>query len=259
MSSFWTVLQTEGLKIRKSKVIWLTALAFTIAPIMGGFFMFVLKDPELAENSGLIGAKAQITGEANWPAYIGLYGQVIAVGGLLIFGFVISWIFGREYVDKTAKDLLALPYSRSVIVLAKFVAACVTNILLCIYIVALGFLFGWLIGLPGWSVGVLSDGLYTVLIAMLLTIALSTPVAFFASYGGGYMAPLGFVVFTLVLSQIIAAAGFGEYFPWSVPALYSGVVTEEYVLDWNSISVVLITSLLGLAGTFYCWLFMDQH
>src|SRR5699024_12038426 len=98
------------------------------------------------------------------------------------------------------------------------------NILLCIYIVALGFLFGWLIGLPGWSVGVLSDGLYTVLIAMLLTIALSTPVAFFASYGGGYMAPLGFVVFTLVLSQIIAAAGFGEYFPWSVPALYSGEI-----------------------------------
>src|SRR5699024_9147189 len=89
-------------------------------------------------------------------------------------------------------------------------------------------LFGWLIGLPGWSVGVLSDGLYTVLIAMLLTIALSTPVAFFASYGGGYMAPLGFVVFTLVLSQIIAAAGFGEYFPWSVAALYSGVVTEGY-------------------------------
>src|SRR5699024_4354482 len=98
-----------------------------------------------------------------------------------------------------------------------------------------------------------------VLIAMLLTIALSTPVAFFGSYGGGYMAPSGFVVFIMVLAQIIATAGFGEYFTWSNPALYSGVVTEGYVLDWNSISVVLITSLLGLAGTFYCWLFMDQH
>lgn len=259
MNYFLTVLQTEGLKIWKSKVIWITMLAFTIAPLMAGFFMFVLKDPELAKDSGLLGAKAQIAGEANWPSYISLHGQIIAVGGLLIFGFVTSWIFGREYVDKTAKDLLALPYSRSVIVMAKFFAACITNVLLCIYIVALGFLFGWLIGLPEWSVEVLSDGLWTLLIVMLLTIALSAPVAFFASYGGGYLAPLGFVIITLVLSQIVAAAGFGEYFPWSVPALYSGVVAEGYVLGWNSVLVVLITSVLGFFGTLYCWLFMDQH
>src|SRR5690625_4197658 len=145
MRSFFVALQTEGLKIRKSKVIWITMAAFTMAPFMAGFFMFVLKDPELAKNAGLLGAKAQIAGEANWPSYLSLYAQMIAVGGILVFGFVTSWIFGREYTDKTAKDLLALPYSRSVIIIAKFTASFITNIILTIYIVTLGFFIGWII------------------------------------------------------------------------------------------------------------------
>src|SRR5699024_1567256 len=159
--------------------------------LMAGFFMFVLKDPELAKRSGLLGAKAQIAGEANWPSYISIHAQMIAVGGLLVFGFVTSWIFGREYADNTAKDRLALPYSRVVIVMAKFVASVITNIVLSAYIVCLGILFGFLIGLPQFSFETLTNGLFLVLIVTILTIALSTPVAFFASYGGGYLAPLG--------------------------------------------------------------------
>ncbi|MEV0143917.1 MULTISPECIES: ABC transporter permease [unclassified Nonomuraea] len=33
------------------------------------------------------------------------------------------WLFGREFSDHTAKDLLALPTSRTAIVAAKFVVA----------------------------------------------------------------------------------------------------------------------------------------
>src|SRR5690625_5015988 len=112
--------------------------------------MFVLKKPELAKNAGLIGAKAQIAGEANWPSYLRLHAQMIAVGGIFVFGFVTSWIFGREYADRTVVDLLALPYSRAVLVLAKFSASFITNILLTVYVVTLGFLLGWIIELPQW-------------------------------------------------------------------------------------------------------------
>lgn len=113
--------------------------------------MFVLKNPEFAKSSGLLGAKAQIAGEANWTSYVSLHVQMIAVGGILVFGFVTSWIFGREYADRTVKDLLALPYSRAVIVIAKFIASFITNIALRVYIVTLGLLIGWIIGLPQWS------------------------------------------------------------------------------------------------------------
>lgn len=258
MTYFLAALSTEILKIRKSKVFWITAVAFTIAPLMAGFFMFVLKDPEFAKNAGFIGVKAQIAGEANWPSYLSLYAQIIAVGGVFVFGFITSWIFGREFADNTIKDLLALPYSRAVIVLAKFVASFMTNIILSVYIVTLGFFIGWLIDIPEWSLPFVAEGLYIVLIVTMMTIILSTPIAFLASFSRGYLVPLGFVIIAVVLSQIVAAAGFGAYFPWAIPALYGGL-TGESMLTWNGVIIVCLTSLIGFFSTLYWWLLADQH
>ncbi|NLK00540.1 MAG: ABC transporter permease subunit [Clostridia bacterium] len=249
------------MKLRKSRVIWVTAAAFTLAPIMAGFFMFVLLHPEFAKNAGLLGAKAQIAGEADWPSYLILYAQMISVGGILIFGFIISWIFGREYVDKTVRDLLALPHSRSFIVAAKFTAALIVNLVLAAYILSLGLLMGFLMGLPQYSTVILYQGIGLILTVTVLVSILSTPTAFLASFSGGYLAPLGFVVFTLVLSQIIAAAGFGDYFPWSIPAIYSGIAGEgsHTGLGPYPLLMVLATGLVGLLATFLWWLFADHH
>jgi len=258
MKYFLTTLHTEGLKIIRSKVIWVIAAAFSIAPLMAGFFMFVLKDPELAKSAGLVGAKAQIAGDANWQSYLDLHAQMIAVGGIFVFGFVTSWIFGREYADNTVKDLLTLPYSRAVIVISKFLASFITNIVLSAYIVTVGFFIGWIVGLLQWSSAIVMQSLYIILIVTMLTIALSTPVAFFASYSRGYLAPVGFVIITLIFSQIVAAVGHGEYFPWAVPALYSGL-TGENIISWSSLIIICITSLLGILSTLYWWFFADQH
>ncbi|WP_394120885.1 ABC transporter permease [Planococcus donghaensis] len=125
--AFMRAVQVEMLKIRKSKMIWITLAVFTMAPMMAGFFIFVLKNPELAKSSGLIGDKAQIFGVADWPTYLSMLAQIIAVGGILVFGFVTSWVFGREYADRTIKDLLTLPTHRMIIILAKFLAVMLTN------------------------------------------------------------------------------------------------------------------------------------
>ena len=60
MSGFRAALWAEALKARRSKMPVLTGLGFSLAPLMGGFFMVVLKDPGRARQWGLIGAKAQI-------------------------------------------------------------------------------------------------------------------------------------------------------------------------------------------------------
>ena len=112
----------ELLKARRSRMPILTALGFSLAPLVGGFFMLVLKDPEMALRAGWISAKAQLlTGSADWPTSLGLLAQATAVGGIFLFGLIATWVFGREYADHTVKDLLALPTPRSAIVLAKFV------------------------------------------------------------------------------------------------------------------------------------------
>lgn len=249
----------EFLKIKKSKIFWITFATMTIIPLMGGFFMFVLKDPELAKSSGLLGAKAQLVGEASWPSYFGLLSQAIAVGGILVFGFIFSWIFGREYSDRTYKDFLAISITRTSIVLGKFITASLWCMLLSLFVFGLGFVIGSIIELPNGSAEINQTGFSKYVISALLTILLSFPVAFFASYGCGYLAPLGFVVITLVLAQVIAAAGHGYYFPWSIPALYSqiaGPVSEP--IGMVSYLIVLFTGLLGFTGTILWWKFADQ-
>jgi ABC-2 type transport system permease protein len=173
---------------------------------------------------------------------------------------VSSWIFGREYADRTIKDLLALPISRNSIVMSKFILVFVWCLMLAVFVFVLGLIVGNAVDIPGWSYKIFSQGLQVYVVCSLLTILLSTPVALFASVGRGYLSPLGFMIFTLVLAQIVAAAGYGLLFPWSVPALASGVSgSEAAALESASIIIVFITSIFGLVGTMFWWIYADQN
>ncbi len=97
------------------------------------------------------------------------------------------------------------------------------------------------------------------MIVTILTIVLSAPGAFFASFGREYLAPLAFIVLMLIFSQIIAAIGYGDYFPWAIPSLYIGLAGEEYFLGFFRVLIILLTGLLGIISTVFWWIFADQH
>ncbi len=249
----------EWKKLSRSKLPLITLALMMLIPFMGAFFMFILKDPSLAEGLGLISAKAQIMGVADWPSYLSLLSQAIAIGGLFAFGFVTSWIFGREYSDRTIKDLLALPISRNTIVLAKFIVAIIWSLILAIFVLILGLMLGVAINIPGMTENLLREGLRVYIISSSLTILLSVPVGFVASYGRGYLPPLAFIVVSLILAQIVAATGYGEYFPWSIPAIISmGLGGSNRSINKASIVIVLLTSTLGLFATMFWWMYADQ-
>lgn len=260
MNKMIICIQVEIKKFFHSRIPLITMIALMMVPFIGGFFMIVLKDPSLAQKMGIISTKAQIMGaDADWWSYIGILTQAISVGGLVVFGFVASWVFGREYSDRTIKDLLALPMSRNIIVISKFIVIFLWCIILSICVFLIGILVGKFIDLPGWSLEVFFSGSIIFSICSLLTILLSTPVAFFASFGCGYLSPLGFMIFTLVLSQIVAATGFGEFFPWSIPAIASGLAGKENeILTNSSLTIVFLTSIIGLISTMFWWRYADQ-
>jgi len=106
------------------KTLWITALAFLLLTFVGGLFMFILKNPQQAHHLGLLGAKAEIfAGSADWPNFFNLMLLMVSVGGLVTFGFIFVWVFGREFGDKTVYDMLSLPTSRVTIVIAKIITA----------------------------------------------------------------------------------------------------------------------------------------
>jgi len=259
VTGFVAALRVEALKARRSVVPLVTALAFSIAPLVGGLFMYILADPERARSMGLIGQKAQIAGGgSDWPAFFGFLAQAATVGGFVLFAFVVAWVFGREFSDGTVRYLLALPTSRAAIIAAKLVVVSVWCAALTALITLLGFAVGAALSLPGWSAGAAWQGLAHIWLGAGLTLLIVTPLALLAGVGRGYLAPLGFAMLALILAQVVGATGRGAYFPWSIPALYAQVAgSADGGVTAISFAIVAVTGAAGIAGTFAWWLYAE--
>lgn len=251
MRAAWSA---EWLKLRRSRLPWITLLAFTIGAAAAGMFMFISLRPDRARDLGLLGAKAQLTTlEASWPSYFGLLAQVTAVGGLGIFGVTVVWIFGREFADRTAKDLLALPTSRIMVVAAKFAVAAVWCLGLAGYLLAAGMAIGLLLRIPGTLNGdIFAAGAVKLLVTTLLTLAITTLFGLAACVGHGYLPGVGVMFAVLFTAQIVAALGYGAWFPLSVPALHAGLAGEDSP-TWAGYTGVALIAAVSVCATGLWW------
>jgi ABC-2 type transport system permease protein len=204
---------------------------------------------------GLISAKAQLAvGVAEWATLFNLLAQATAVGGAILFSVFTAWVFGREFSDHTAKELLALPTSREAIIGAKFVIVGIWTLILTLLCYTLGLIVGQLVDIPGWSLALLRSASIDILGAGILTILLLPYVAYFASAGKGYLPSFGWTILTVALAQIVVITGWGDWFPWSIPALFSGAAGPRAgLLGWYSYLILIIASLIGLGMTFNWW------
>jgi ABC-2 type transport system permease protein len=57
---------------------------------------------------------------------------------------------------------------------------------------------------------------------------------------------------------VVIVAGWGAYFPWAVPVLYSDAA-KAATLEPASYWVVVATGLVGIAGTYAWWQTADQN
>jgi len=261
MKGIGVSLWVEILKTRKSNIFWATILVFIFVPFMMGMLMFVQLHPEISGKLGMIGNKATMLrfGEPNWQNYFTLLVQGFAGVGVIGIGFVASWVFGREFSEHTIKDILVLPISRSTIVISKFTVVVIWSVLLSLVYFTVSILVGLLIHVPGWSYEIVLINFTRYFVTALLTIILSTPVAFLASYSRGYMLPMGFVILTLVAANFTGIVGLGPYFPWAIPGLYgtaSGI--DGLQLKIASYFILFSTGTLGLSGTLAIWRHADQ-
>jgi ABC-2 type transport system permease protein len=260
MTNFHSALWAETLKVLRSKVILFTVIAFSLIPLAGGLFLIILKDPEAAKSMGLISMKAQIAvGAADWSSFFNLLTQAVAAGGMILFSIIPIWVFGREFSEHTVKELLSLPTSREVIVSAKFVVTFVWALILTLFLFVVGLIVGALVVIPGWSTELLRTAYTDMMAGAVIALAMMPFVAFFSSLGRGYLLPFGWIFLTLFFSQIMARLGWGDWFPWSVPALFAGMVgPRAEVIGLHSYVMVILAAIIGFAATYYWWRSADQ-
>jgi ABC-2 type transport system permease protein len=265
MTTFLTAFRAESLKTYRSRVLWVTFAAFSIFPVVGGVFMLIMKDPEQARAMGLIGAKAQLLsgGTVDWQSYFDFLSVGTAGAGAILFAFILAWIFGREFSDRTAKELLALPTRRETIVASKFVLSALWIQALAVWIFLLGLIVGAGISLPDWSLKVAGTAFGSLMLSTFLNALLMPLVALLASAGRGYLPPLAWAFGTLGAAQIAGLMGWGDRFPWSVPGMVSMMFSVVYGVRAEGVGIhsyilVVLTCVVGLALTFLWWRSADQ-
>ncbi|WNS42394.1 ABC transporter permease [Paenibacillus sp. MMS20-IR301] len=248
MKQFQSALWVETLKLRRSRLFWISLATSVLLPVMIGLVF-----------SGWLGSQDSFEGEINLTGYLKELGIILSMGGLIGFGFVFSWIFGREYSDRTVKDMLALPLSRYGTAAAKLIVAAALCAVLALIMFLTGCMTAWLVRLDGWSLGNITSGFGNYALISLMVICLSVPVAWMASTGRGYLPPLGFVLLTIVAAQFGGALGIVEYIPWAIPGLRSGASGEEQThLQMLSLVLPYLTGGIGLIGTLAWWRYADQ-
>jgi len=214
MNGLRAAISIELLKSRRSRIPWAVAAGFSMAPLVGGLFMLILKNPEQARQLGILGQKAQLTaGTADWPTYLNMVGQAVAIGGGILFAFLTAWLFGREFADLTIRGLLATPTARASIVVAKLLVLTLWSALITTWVLILSLGIGIAVDIPGGSGPDTAAWLVGAIVAALLTVGLQTVTAFWASAGRGYLPPLGWAVATIALAQILAVLGWGGGVP----------------------------------------------
>src|SRR5690349_17212610 len=151
MSDYLAMVAVETRKAWRSRLPLWVALGACGMPLGIGLLIGVARNPALAARLGLLSAKADMVNyaSADWTGYLGTFSLFFAAGGLMLFSLVFSWTFGREFADRTVKDLLAVPVARSTILAAKYSVATVWSLALIVLMLALGLVLGAVVGLPG--------------------------------------------------------------------------------------------------------------
>lgn len=168
--------------------------------------------------------------------------------------------FGREYTDRTVKDLLALPVSRGRIVWAKLVSALIWCFVMTMATYGFAVLTGVLFRMPGLTMDVAQHYFVQLLIICGMQLLLCGPVVFTASASRGYLAPIGFAFSTLMVALVVGPTPLGAWLPWSVPALQlAGSGSAVFPLSPASYMAPVAVGLLGIAGTWGWWRRADQR
>lgn len=258
MNNLKNMIWIECRKAIRSRIPLWTTIGALFLPVVVALMIIISKNPEISRKLGVISAKADLIGLAatEWPGFLTLIAQMLATAGFFMFIVILSWMFGREFADGTAKDLMAVPVPRLTIILGKFIIYIGWALAMSLLILGGSLLMGSMIDLPGGSTDVLQKGIILNLVTTVLVILCVVPFALLASAGRGYLLPMIMAILTMIVANVALVFGWGDLFPWSIPGLYS---QGTGMVGTTGIWVVIITGFIGWFSTDLWWKRADQN
>lgn len=178
-----------------------------------------------------------------------------AVIGLMGFGILSSWTFGREYQDQTFKDLLSLPIHRTNLIAAKFLALELCFISLTAVAIGITFTLGFSFNLTEFNLVFAVNMMKRLLKVTSLNDGLSFLLPFIASMPRGILALVSISFVTLIIAVVFGLQQVGRYVPWAIPGLY---LNNPQQIGWLGTVLLDRIVFIGVYGTILWWNHVDQ-
>lgn len=233
-----SLLYCELLKLKRSKIFFISILGSMVAPIM--VFVGLIKGK--VENPGMIITYADMLDQTN------LY--VLMLFGVIVYGVIAAYIFSREYTENTLKCILPIPISRTSFIIGKFLILFLWMILLTIIAWTCTLVLSFLGRSSAFHIALIIESLKQYCIGASLLFLTLSPVVFITLWLKNLVTPI-IMMATVALGNV---ALFNEdlavLFPWSSPYLIvSGrIVRYKYSVD---------CALLSIAITFFIGFFLS--
>lgn len=237
----WRAVSVEGRKLMASRVPWTIGLLLVVgvAALCGAVLAAVATgSPEIVAKLG------PVAQEGGWPGLLGSAVQIVAAGGLLAFGVLLSWSFGREFAEGTITGLFALPVPRSSIAIAKLLTFAVWAAAIAVALVIVLLLTGLVLGYGAPSA---QDAAALARLAVLtvLTALIAVPAALAATLLRGLLGGIAVTVALLASAQVLVLTGAGAWYPIAAPALWG--MAPESVPPLAFLPVAAVPAVFGLA------------
>ncbi len=243
-------LAVEWLKFRHGRPVWVTSVFL----VLGVTAMSALTLGSVDGESPLLAIKAQaIVGTGGWAGLFAAANTIVSVGGLLGFGVVIGWVFGREFTDQTIGGLFGAPVGRLAIAAAKLLIVLVWPVLIAALLVLTLLAAGTWMGTGPVNTEVLGLAAKFALITVLSGL-LALPCAWAATLGRGYLAAVGAVIAIVIAAQMAVMAGAGGWFPFAAPGLWATQIGAG-ADPATAVQLLLVLPLAALAAglTLHSW------
>jgi bacitracin transport system permease protein len=165
--------------------------------------------------------------------------------GILLYGLITAYLFNREYVENTLKNLLTIPVSRINLIVSKLVLLLIWIMVLTIISWVMTLIFGLIGQFKDLNATILITSFKEYIIGGSILFLLSTPIIFVTLLFKDYVPTIAFTIAITMVNVLISNSEYGVLYPWSATiAIATNVFRPEYPPIYSYISI-FTTSIVG--------------
>lgn len=241
------LLYTELLKLKRSNMFWVSIVGAIVAPFMC-FIAYVMqkaKRPDIAIEFNVVFSDTNL--------------YVVFLIGVLLYGLITAYLFNREYVENTLKNLLTVPVSRISLIVSKLVLLLIWIMVLTIISWVMTLIFGLIGQFEGLNTTILITSFKEYIIGGGLLFLLSTPIIFVTLLFKDYVPTIAVTIAITMVNVLISNSEYSALYPWSaILAIATNIFRPEYPPIYSYISI-FITSIIGFIATVIYFKKVDIH